>query len=207
MDSVLESDVRIFVFSSSCAVYGVPRSLPISESSPKEPINPYGATKLFFERVLSAYSVSHDLRFAALRYFNAAGTHPLGTIGEIHAPETHLIPLAIRAALGMTPPLTVFGENLDTPDGTCVRDYVHVADLASAHVKALDYLARGGRSVELNLGTGTGTSIKQLIGAIEEVSGRSVPHVYAPARPVIRPLCSRKPKKPRTRWTGNRNMI
>ncbi len=183
MDSVLESDVRIFVFSSSCAVYGVPRSLPISESSPKEPINPYGATKLFFERVLSAYSVSHDLRFAALRYFNAAGTHPLGTIGEIHAPETHLIPLAIRAALGMTPPLTVFGENLDTPDGTCVRDYVHVADLASAHVKALDYLARGGRSVELNLGTGTGTSIKQLIGAIEEVSGRSVPHVYAPARP------------------------
>jgi UDP-glucose-4-epimerase GalE len=183
MDSVLESDVRIFVFSSTCAVYGMPRSLPISESSPKEPINPYGATKLFFERVLSAYSVSHDLRFAALRYFNAAGTHPLGTIGEIHNPETHLIPLAIRAALGMTSPLTVFGQDLDTQDGTCVRDFVHVADLASAHVKALDYLARGGQSVELNLGTGTGTSIKQLIRAIEEVSGRSVPHVYAPPRP------------------------
>lgn len=183
MDSVLESDVRIFVFSSTCAVYGMPRSLPISESSRKEPINPYGATKLFFERVLSAYSVSHDLRFAALRYFNAAGTHPLGTIGEIHNPETHLIPLAIRAALGMTSPLTVFGQDLDTQDGTCVRDFVHVADLASAHVKALDYLARGGQSVELNLGTGTGTSIKQLIRAIEEVSGRSVPHVYAPPRP------------------------
>ncbi len=183
MDSVLESDVRVFVFSSTCAVYGMPRSLPICESSPKEPINPYGATKLFFERVLSAYSVSHDLRFAALRYFNAAGTHPLGTIGEIHNPETHLIPLAIRAALGMTPPLTVFGQDFDTPDGTCVRDYVHVADLATAHVKALDYLARGGQSVELNLGTGTGTSIKQLIRAIEEISGRNVPHVYAPPRP------------------------
>ena len=183
MDSVLESDVRIFVFSSTCAVYGTPQFLPISEYSPKDPINPYGATKLFFERVLSAYSVSHGLRFAALRYFNAAGTHPLGTIGEIHNPETHLVPLAIRAALGMTPPLTVFGQNLDTPDGTCVRDFVHVADLASAHVKALEYLSRGGPSVELNLGTGSGSSIKHLIREIEEVSGRSVPHVYAPPRP------------------------
>ena len=199
MDCVLESDVRLFVFSSSCAVYGVPQSLPIRESSPKEPINPYGATKLFFERVLSAYSVSHGLRFAALRYFNAAGTHPSGTIGEIHNPETHLIPLAIRAALGMTPPLTVFGQDLDTPDGTCVRDFIHVADLASAHVKALEYLARGGLSVQLNLGTGTGTSIKQLIREIEEVSGRTVPHVYAPSRPGDPPSSSPMPKKPRTR--------
>src|SRR5579863_7989697 len=150
MDSVLESDVRTFVFSSSCAVYGLPVSLPIRESSAKEPINPYGATKLFFERVLAAYSVSHGLRFAALRYFNAAGTHPIGTVGEIHDPETHLIPLAIRAALGIGPPLRVFGRNLDTPDGTCVRDYIHVADLASAHVKALEYLSQGGQSVELN---------------------------------------------------------
>src|SRR6202044_2827157 len=126
----------------------------------------------------SAYAVSHSLRFAALRYFNAAGTHPLGTIGEIHNPETHLIPLAIRAALGISPPLTVFGQDLDTPDGTCVRDFVHVADLASAHVKSLEYLARGGPSVQLNLGTGTGTSIKQLIHEIEELSGRPVPHVY-----------------------------
>jgi len=183
MDSVLESDVRIFVFSSSCAVYGAPQSLPIFESSPKEPMNPYGATKLFFERVLSAYSVSHGLRFAALRYFNAAGTHPLGTIGEIHNPETHIVPLAIRAALGITPPLTIFGQGFDTPDGTCVRDFVHVADLASAHVKALEYLGRGAPSVELNLGTGTGTSIVQLISEIEAVSGRNVPHVYAQPRP------------------------
>ncbi len=183
MDSVLESGVRVLVFSSSCAVYGVPQSLPIRESSSKEPINPYGATKLFFERVLSAYSVSHQLKFAALRYFNAAGTHPVGTIGEIHNPETHLIPLAIRAALGFAPRLTIFGQNLGTPDGTCVRDFIHVADLASAHVSALDYLARGGSSVELNLGTGTGTSIKELIREIEEASGMNVPHVFAPPRP------------------------
>lgn len=183
MDSVLEAGVRIFVFSSSCAVYGVPQSLPILEPSRKEPINPYGATKLFFERVLSAYSVSHELRFAALRYFNAAGTHPVGTIGEIHNPETHVIPLAIRAALGFAPPLTVFGQNLNTPDGTCIRDFIHVADLASAHVRALDYLAQGGLSVELNLGTGTGTSIKQLIREIEKASGLKVPHVFAPPRP------------------------
>lgn len=183
MDCVLESDVRTFVFSSTCAVYGVPQSLPICESSPKEPINPYGATKLFFERVLAAYFVSHQLRFAALRYFNAAGTHPIGTIGEIHNPETHLIPLAIRASLGLTPPLTVFGHDLDTPDGTCIRDFIHVADLGSAHVKALEYLAQGGTSVQLNLGTGTGTSIKQLMHEIEDISGRQVPHVFAAARP------------------------
>ena len=178
MDSVLESDVRMFVLSSSCAVYGLHQSLPICESSPKEPINPYGASKLFFERVLSAYSVSHNLRFVALRYFNAAGTHPVGMIGQIHNPETHFLPLAIRAALGVTPPLTTFGKDLDTQDGTCVRDFVHVADLSSAHVKALEYLARGGPPIELNLGSGTGTSIKQLIREIEEISGRSLPHTH-----------------------------
>jgi len=188
MDSVLEAGVQVFVFSSSCAVYGVPESLPILESSPKEPINPYGATKLFFERVLRAYSVSQELRFAALRYFNAAGTHPIGTIGEIHNPETHIVPLAIRAALGLTPPLTVFGGDLNTPDGTCVRDFIHVADLASAHVKALDYLEQGCSSVELNLGTGAGTSINQLIRKIEQVSGLKVPHVLAPARPGDPPI-------------------
>ncbi|SRR6266568_669246 len=182
MDAVLESEVRLFVFSSSCAVYGIPQSLPIHESSPKEPINPYGATKLFFERVLSAYSVSHGLRFAALRYFNAAGTHPSGEVGEIHVPETHIIPLAIRAALGSGPPLTVFGSDLETPDGTCVRDFIHVADLASAHLKALQHIAKGGSSISLNLGTGKGTSIAELLHLIEIVSGRKVPHVFAPAR-------------------------
>lgn len=182
MDSVLASDVRIFVFSSSCAVYGIPRELPISESCPKEPINPYGATKLFFEQVLSAYGVSKGLRFVALRYYNAAGAHPDGGIGEIHDPETHLIPLAIRASLGRTPPLTVFGKDLDTPDGTCVRDFIHVCDLASAHVKALQYVADGGPSIALNLGTGNGTSISTLLRCIEKITQRSVPHVFSPPR-------------------------
>jgi UDP-glucose-4-epimerase GalE len=183
MDSVIASDIRQFVFSSSCAVYGIPRELPISESCPKDPINPYGATKLFFEHVLSAYAVSHGLRFVALRYYNAAGAHPSGTIGEIHDPETHLIPLAIRAALGRTPPLTIFGKDLDTPDGTCIRDFIHVCDLASAHLKALQHLADGGPSVALNLGTGQGTSIATLIDLIEKISGRKVPHIFAPPRP------------------------
>lgn len=195
MDAVLASDVRLFVFSSTCAVYGVPQVLPIVESSPKEPINPYGATKLFFERVLSAYSASHGLRYAALRYFNAAGAHPGGAIGEIHDPETHLIPLALRAALGRGSALTVFGNNLDTPDGTCVRDYIHVADLASAHVKALHYLAQGGEPISLNLGTGTGTSIAEVIRVIEEISGRKLPHVYAPPRPGDPPVLYANPAR------------
>jgi len=132
--------------------------------------------------VLSAYSVSHGLRFAALRYFNAAGAHRSGEIGEIHTPETHLIPLAIKAALGTAPPLTVFGKDLGTPDGTCVRDFIHVSDLGSAHLKALRYLADGGSSIALNLGTGRGTSIAELLGAIEKASNRKVPHIFAPAR-------------------------
>jgi UDP-glucose-4-epimerase GalE len=182
MDCVLKSDVRIFVFSSSCAVYGIPESLPIAESSRKDPINPYGATKLFFERVLDAYSVSHDLRYVSLRYFNAAGAHPSGKIGEVHVPETHLIPLAVRAALRNSNPLTVFGSDLDTPDGTCIRDFIHVWDLATAHLKALTYLVNGGPSVALNLGTGRGTSIAEVLRLIEEISGRKVPHFFAPPR-------------------------
>jgi UDP-glucose 4-epimerase len=182
MDAILESNVRLFVFSSTCAVYGIPQSLPICESSPKEPINPYGATKLFFEQILSAYSSSHGLRYVALRYFNAAGAHQSGLVGEIHIPETHLIPLAIRAALGTAPPLTVFGSKLETPDGTCVRDFIHVSDLGSAHLKALNYIAQGGPSLSLNLGTGKGTSIAALLHLIESVTGRKVPYVFSPAR-------------------------
>jgi UDP-glucose-4-epimerase GalE len=160
----------------------VPSVVPIVESSPKEPINPYGATKLFLERVLSAYSHAHDLRYVALRYFNAAGAHTSGEIGEIHNPETHLIPLALKAALGTAPPLTVFGNQLDTPDGTCVRDFIHVMDLASAHGKAIEYLDRGGKSIALNLGTGKGTSIAELLAAIKNLTGKDVPHSFAPPR-------------------------
>ncbi len=188
LDAVLQSDVRLFVFSSSCAIYGIPQSLPIVECAPKEPVNPYGATKLFFEQVLSAYSVAHGLRSVALRYFNAAGAHPSGEIGEIHNPETHLIPLALRAALGTAPPLNVFGDHLPTKDGTCVRDFIHVCDLAAAHVQALDYLAHGGTSLALNLGTGNGTSIVELLQFIEKISGRNVPHHISAPRPGDPPI-------------------
>lgn len=182
LDAVLASDVKNFVFSSTCATYGVPGKLPISEDSPQVPINPYGATKLFFEHALEAYSASHGLKYAALRYFNAAGAHPDGTIGEYHNPETHLIPLALKARLGTMPALRVFGENLDTPDGTCIRDFVHVCDLGTAHVKAVEYLAGGGSSLRANLGTGNGTSIKQLLEMIQSVTGEPVPHEFAEAR-------------------------
>jgi UDP-glucose-4-epimerase GalE len=182
MDAVLASPVRKFIFSSTCATYGVPAVLPVTEGSPKEPINPYGATKLFFERVLSAYSAAHGLNYVALRYFNAAGAHADGTIGEIHDPETHLIPLLLKAVLGSAPPLKVFGDALDTPDGTCIRDYIHVSDLGSAHVLALEYLTSGGESMSLNLGTGNGTSIKQLIDAFRRLTGLEVPHEFAPPR-------------------------
>lgn len=183
LDAVLASDVRNFVFSSTCATYGVPRQLPISEDTPQEPINPYGASKLFFEHALAAYNVSHGLRYAALRYFNAAGAHPDGTIGEYHDPETHLIPLALKAVLGTKPLLKVFGCDLHTPDGTCVRDFIHVSDLGSAHVKAVEYLANGGNSLQANLGTGRGTSIKEVLATVEKVTGKPVPHEFVDARP------------------------
>ena len=181
-DTVLDSDARLFVFSSSCATYGVPQRLPIKESFPKNPISPYGVTKLFLEQVLSAYQYSHGLQHMCLRYFNAAGAHPSGEIGEYHDPETHLIPLALKAVLGTAPGLKVFGKDLPTPDGTCIRDYIHVSDLAKAHVKALEYLARGGESIALNLGTGTGTSIGSLLAAIKKITGQEVPHELVAGR-------------------------
>jgi UDP-glucose-4-epimerase GalE len=183
LDAVLASKVRLLIFSSTCAVYGVPRELPIVESSLKDPINPYGATKLFFEQALAAYGVSHRLRSVSLRYFNAAGAHASGTIGELHLPENHLIPLALQAALETAPPLKIFGDSLATPDGTCVRDFIHVSDLGEAHASALEYLANGGKTISLNLGTGTGTSIRSLIAAVETITEQKVPHTYVEPRP------------------------
>jgi UDP-glucose-4-epimerase GalE len=188
LDAVLTSRVRVFIFSSSCATYGIPRELPILESSPREPINPYGASKLFFEQALAAYNSSHGLRSVSLRYFNAAGAEADGTIGEMHIPETHLIPLSLQAALKTAPPLTVFGKCLDTPDGTCVRDFVHVSDIAEAHVLALEYLTNGGETTRLNVGTGKGTSVAEVIAAVEQVSKRSVPCSYADPRPGDPPM-------------------
>lgn len=182
MDAVLASPVRLFIFSSTCATYGVPAKLPITEDSPTEPINPYGATKLFFEQVLSAYSISYGLQYVALRYFNAAGAHADGTIGEIHDPETHVIPLLLKAALGTAPPLKVFGADLDTPDGSCIRDFIHVSDLGSAHLRALEYLAKGGEAISLNLGTGKGTSIRELIRTFERMTGLKAPHEFVASR-------------------------
>lgn len=182
LETMQSLGVKNLVFSSTCATYGVPETIPIGEDHPQHPVNPYGESKLFVERAMHWYGLAHGLRSVALRYFNAAGADPDGEIGEEHDPETHLVPLAIAAALGKGPELRIFGTDYATPDGTAVRDYVHVADLASAHVKALDHLLRGGESLALNLGTGTGHSVREVIAAVERASGRRVPVVEAPRR-------------------------
>jgi len=176
-------DVGAFVFSSTCAVYGTPERVPIDEDTPKAPINPYGASKLAVERLLADAAMAYGLRFAALRYFNAAGADPEGEIGEHRPVETHLIPLLLDAILGLRPPLQVLGTDYPTPDGTAIRDYVHVADLALAHVRALEHLLTGGGSLVCNLGTGEGHSVRQVIEAAERITGRPVPRVEAPRRP------------------------
>lgn len=182
LDAMLQGGVRHMVFSSSCATYGMPESVPISEGQTQRPMNPYGESKLFVERALHWYEAAHGLRFAALRYFNAAGADPQGEIGEDHDPETHLIPLAIQAALGLRAHLDIFGTDYPTPDGTAVRDYIHVTDLAAAHVRALDHLHSGAASVAANLGTGRGHSVREVIAAVERVSGLAVPVRSAPRR-------------------------
>ncbi|MGE0766692.1 MAG: UDP-glucose 4-epimerase GalE [Hyphomicrobiaceae bacterium] len=184
--SLIEASVRnkigSFVFSSTCATYGIPPHLPISETTPQAPINPYGASKMMVERILDDFSLAHGLKYVALRYFNAAGCDPDGQIGEEHDPETHLIPLVLDAASGRRRDVTVFGSDYDTPDGTCIRDYVHVADLAAAHVLALEALLRGGASQKLNLGLGFGFSVLEVIKAVERVTGLQVPTVMGKRR-------------------------
>ena len=182
LDGMRQAGVRDIVFSSTCATYGVPQRLPLDETHPQAPVNPYGESKLFIERILHWYGRAYGLRSVALRYFNAAGADPDGDIGEHHDPETHLIPLVIEAALGRRPPVAVFGTDYPTPDGTAIRDYIHVMDLADAHVKALDYLRRGGDSTALNLGTGQGQSVRAVIEAVEEAGGCPVPRVDSPRR-------------------------
>lgn len=174
--------VKAFVFSSTCATYGLPQSVPLDESHQQVPINPYGRTKYIVEQALADYDQYKELRSVVLRYFNAAGADFEGRIGEWHTPETHAIPLAIDAALGRRQGFKVFGSDYDTRDGTCVRDYIHVLDLADAHVRAVEYLLRGGESVALNLGTGTGTTVKELLGTIETVSNRPFPVEYVGRR-------------------------
>lgn len=182
LDATIEAGVKTFVFSSTCATYGLPDTVPMDEAHRQSPINPYGRTKWIIEQALADYSQYKGLQNVILRYFNAAGADFEGRIGEWHKPETHAIPLAIEAALGRRAGFRVYGTDYDTRDGTCVRDYTHVLDLADAHVRAVDYLLKGGESTALNLGTGTGTTVKELLGAIEKVSGRSFPVQYGPRR-------------------------
>ncbi len=174
LDAMRAADVRKIVFSSTCATYGVPVKVPIDEDHPQQPINPYGFTKLAIERVLADYAHAYGLRYAALRYFNASGAAADGTIGEDHDPETHLIPLVLQVALGQREQIDIFGTDYPTPDGTCIRDYIHVDDLASAHLSALEKLSDGA-ALKLNLGTGSGASVQQIVDLCREVTGHEIP--------------------------------
>ncbi|HPG17206.1 MAG TPA: UDP-glucose 4-epimerase GalE [Opitutaceae bacterium] len=182
LDAMLQAGVKKFVFSSTCATFGVPERLPMTEDLPQAPINPYGQTKLDVENMLKALSTAHGLSFAAFRYFNAAGAAEDGTIGEDHNPETHLIPLAIQVATGKRANLQIFGTDYPTPDGTCLRDYVHVDDLSRAHIAVFDKLATPGARFFYNLGTGKPFSVREIIQAVEKITGKKVPVIESPRR-------------------------
>ena len=223
LNSVLDAGIRRFVFSSSCAVYGIPgqipsKQLPITEETPREPVNPYGASKLFFENALEAYGRAYGLRSVSLRYFNAAGADESGEIGELHDPETHLIPLALSALAVNGSELQIYGSDYPTSDGTCVRDYIHVNDLADAHVRALQYLEthhqeksgdeKGGGALAINLGTGRGHSVLEIIQAAESATGRQVRRTIGPRRPGDPPILVADPAKAQRvlGWTAKRNL-
>jgi len=181
LNAVIDAKVPRFIFSSTCAVYGVPDKVPITEKTLRAPVNPYGASKLAFEHALEAYGQAYGLRYVSFRYFNAAGADESGKIGEIHTPETHLIPSVFQAIRGERGALEIFGDDYPTPDGTCIRDYVHVNDLAEAHVLGMEYLEKGTSAV-LNLGTGRGHSVREVISTIERATGRKAPTCAAPRR-------------------------
>ena len=183
LEAMREAGIGEIVFSSTCATYGIPDGVPIREDAPQRPVNPYGETKLAIERALHWYAAAYGLRSVSLRYFNAAGADPEGEIGEHHEPETHLVPLVLQAALGHGPHIEIYGTDYPTPDGTAIRDYVHVCDLAIAHLRALERLRGGGGSAAVNLGTGQGHSVREVIAAAELASGRKVPARAAPRRP------------------------
>ncbi len=182
LDAMVAHGVGQFIFSSTAAVFGEPQYVPIDEAHPRAPINPYGASKLMVERILADYDVAYGLRSVSLRYFNAAGADPEGELGERHDPETHLIPLVLQAAAGRRPAIQVFGTDYDTPDGTCIRDYIHIEDLCAAHLLALEKLAAGVPSAAYNLGNGTGFSVREVITTAERVTGRAIPVDVAPRR-------------------------
>ena len=202
LDAMVRNGVRHMVFSSTAAVYGNPDASPIEETFPIRPVNPYGESKVMVERLLHWFDEVHHLTSVSLRYFNASGADPEGRLGEEHEPETHLIPLILRA-VKTGEPITVFGDDYPTPDGTCIRDYIHVNDLAQAHILAVEYLLNGGVSDQFNVGTGTGHSVLEMIHAVEEVTGRKVPYVFGPRRDGDPPALVAASEKLRTRlgWT------
>lgn len=208
LNACVDCGVRRIIFSSTCAVYGVPATVPIPENTPRQPVNPYGISKLFFEYALESYDRAYGMRFAALRYFNAAGADESGEIGELHQPESHLIPSAFLAATGARPAMDIFGTDYPTPDGTCIRDYIHVNDLADAHVSALELLANGADSMGVNLGTGHGYSVKDVLSKIEEVTGKKVPVRIAPRRPGDPPALVANPAlaEKLLRWKAKRSL-
>ena len=182
LEAMRESDVRYFIFSSTCATYGIPAEIPITEDHPQRPVNPYGKSKLMIEEILRDYDKAYGLRHVNLRYFNAAGADKDAEIGERHDPETHLIPLAIYCTLGVNADIKIFGTDYPTKDGTCIRDYIHVADLADAHIKALDYLRDNNASNSFNLGNGVGHSVREIIDAVKRISGKDFRIVEAERR-------------------------
>jgi UDP-glucose-4-epimerase GalE len=213
LNSALDAGIRRFVFSSTCAVYGIPEQIPITELTPREPVNPYGASKLFFENALDAYGRAYGLRSVSLRYFNAAGADEGGEIGEVHDPETHLVPLALAACTENGAALQIFGSDYPTSDGSCIRDYIHVSDLADAHVRALRYLEttdaeKDGYSLAVNLGTGRGHSVLEVITAAEHATGRRVRRTMGPRRPGDPPILVADPAKAKRvlGWTATRNL-
>lgn len=183
LDAMKRHNIHNFIFSSTCATYGIPDKIPITEDMPQNPINPYGASKFMIERIVSDYAAAYGLRFCVFRYFNAAGADPCCRIGEWHIPETHIIPLVLDAAMGKRKSIHIFGTNYPTRDGTCIRDYIHVIDLADAHYRAYEYLREGCTSQFLNLGTNVGISIKDLILMVEKITGRKIFVEYDGPRP------------------------
>lgn len=182
LEAMRQAGVWRIVLSSTTATYGTPEKMPIAETTPQQPINPYGFSKLVVERMLDDYAAAYGFGFAALRYFNAAGAAPDGSIGEDHTPESHLIPIILQVALGQRQSISVFGDDYPTSDGTCIRDYVHVEDLATAHLAALERL-QPGKSIKVNLGTGRGYSVREVIDACRKITGHPIPAVAAPRRP------------------------
>jgi UDP-glucose 4-epimerase len=183
LDAVVDSGVKKIVFSSSCATYGIPEKVPISEDEKQRPVNPYGWTKLMFEQMMKDYDEAYGLRYISLRYFNAAGADADGSIGEMHDPETHVIPILLQNILGIRKKFSVFGTNYDTRDGSCIRDYIHVTDLADAHIKAIEYLFEKNESDYFNLGSGEGISVLELIHVVERITGKRLNVVFEDRRP------------------------